>query len=185
MLQFLENIDIRISLFINSLHCSALNFFMYHITQLYCSVVIYAAVIVLFVAIKKNRFWIDVLFLLLAVAFVAVAIEFFVKPCVARLRPCNTEELQGLLHIVKGYKATAYSFFSSHAATSFAIAVYVFLSLRRKYISTFILIWAILYSYSRIYLGVHFLGDVICGMIFGTVCAWAMYKLKCYIAKEK
>jgi undecaprenyl-diphosphatase len=183
MLDFLENIDTQISLFINSLNCPALDFFMYHITHFYCSVVVYVIVVVLFIVIKRKRGWVDVLFLLLALAFVIIIIACFIKPHVARLRPCHTPEIQGFLHIVRGYTANSYSFLSSHAATSFIIAVFVCLSLRKKYISVFILLWAFLYSYSRIYLGVHFFGDVLCGALLGTICAkamrWIQLRMRC------
>ncbi|MDR0420235.1 MAG: phosphatase PAP2 family protein [Prevotellaceae bacterium] len=170
MIDFLENIDIKISVFINGLHCKTLDFLMFHITHLYCSCVIYAAVIFTFIAIKKKRWWKYVLLLALALIIVTVIIAVLIKPAVARLRPCNTAELQNILHLVKGYCAKAFSFLSSHAATSFLIATFVHATLRKKYISVLIFLWAFVYSYSRIYLGVHFFGDVLCGAFLGIFC---------------
>ncbi|MDR1983840.1 MAG: phosphatase PAP2 family protein [Prevotellaceae bacterium] len=178
MLDFIENIDAKISLFINNLHCGILDFLMYHITHLYCSCVVYAAVIVAFVVIKKKQCWKDILVLILALTVIIIIIAVFIKPNVARLRPCNTVKLQNLLHVVKGYTAQSFSFMSSHAATSFTIATFVHLSLRKKYISILIFIWAFAYSYSRIYLGVHFFGDVLCGAFLGIACGKITYELK-------
>jgi undecaprenyl-diphosphatase len=86
---------------------------------------------------------------------------------------------------VKGCVTDGYSFFSSHAATSFAMATFVFLSLRKKYVSAIVFIWAILYAYSRIYLGVHFFGDVILGVIFGIFCGWFAYKIQNIVFGKK
>ncbi|MDR1553876.1 MAG: phosphatase PAP2 family protein [Prevotellaceae bacterium] len=167
MLEFIENIDAKISLFINNLHCEILDFLMFHITHFYCTCVVYAAVIFAFAAIKKKQFWKDVLLLTLAVIIVSIIVAVFIKPNVARLRPCNTAKLQDLLHFVKNYTADSFSFLSSHAATSFTIATFVHARLRKNYISILIFLWAFAYSYSRIYLGVHFFGDVLCGAILG------------------
>jgi undecaprenyl-diphosphatase len=131
---------------------------------------VYAIVIFAFVAIKKKQWGQYILFLAFALIAVSLVIDVFIKPCVARLRPCNTAELQGMLHIVKKYTAESFSFVSSHAATSFTIATFVYASLRKKWISILIFLWAFVYSYSRIYLGVHFFGDVLCGAVFGIFC---------------
>ncbi|MDR2291894.1 MAG: phosphatase PAP2 family protein [Prevotellaceae bacterium] len=185
MFEFIEDIDIKISLFINNLHCEILDFLMFHITHWYCSCLIYAAVIFAFIAIKKQQCWQDILFLTLAVIFVSIIISVFIKPNVARLRPCNTAELQSMLHIVKKYTASSFSFVSSHAATSFAIAIFVHTCLRKKSISILIFLWAFIYSYSRIYLGVHFFGDVLCGAFLGILCGKIFIKLSLLSVKNK
>ncbi|MDR2652861.1 MAG: phosphatase PAP2 family protein [Prevotellaceae bacterium] len=167
MLEFIENIDTKISLFINNLHCELLDFLMFHITHLYCTCVVYVAIIFAFVVIKKKQCWQDILFVALAVIAVSIITAVFIKPNVARVRPCNTAELQSMLHIVKNYTADSFSFVSSHAATSFAIAIFVHARLRKNYISILVFLWAFVYSYSRVYLGVHFFGDVLSGAILG------------------
>ncbi|MDR2065827.1 MAG: phosphatase PAP2 family protein [Prevotellaceae bacterium] len=170
MLEFIENIDIKTSLFINNLHCGILDFLMFNITQWYCACMVYAILVFAFVAVKKKQWWQYILFLAFALIAVSLVISVFIKPCVARLRPCNTAELQGMLHIVRKYTAESFSFLSSHAATGFTIATFVHASLRKRHISILIFLWAFVYSYSRIYLGVHFFGDVLCGAVFGIFC---------------
>ena len=88
-----------------------------------------------------------------------------------RLRPTNEEHLQGLIHTVNGYTGGMYGFYSGHASNSFAIAMFLIVSVLkgRKYIIPVALIYAILTSYSRIYLGVHYPGDVITGMLAGSL----------------
>jgi undecaprenyl-diphosphatase len=178
MFDFIKNIDTEISVFINGLHCGILDFLMFHVTQLYCSCVIYAIIIFVFVAVKKQQWWKDVLPLAFTLIIVIIVIAFAIKPSVARLRPCNIAELQNILHLVKGYCEESFSFLSSHAATSFAIATFVHASLRKKYISILIFLWAFVYSYSRIYLGMHFFGDVLCGTFFGIFCGMIMMNIR-------
>ncbi|MDR1347630.1 MAG: phosphatase PAP2 family protein [Prevotellaceae bacterium] len=185
MLDFIENIDAEISMFINGLHCGMLDFLMFHITRLYCSCVVYTVVILAFVAIKKQQCRKDVLLLVLAAIIVGVVIAAVIKPSVARLRPCNTAELQNIIHLVKGYCEKSFSFMSSHAATSFTVATFVHASLRNKYVSIMIFLWAFVYSYSRIYLGVHFFGDVLCGALFGILCGKITWNLHILLFNKK
>ena len=177
-IEIIESIDTHITLFINNLHCSILDFLMFHITHFYCSIVIYICTVAAFIIVDKKKCWCDILLLILAFAFILVIVSVFIKPSVARLRPCNTAEIQGLLHTVKNYRANSFSFLSSHAATSFLIATFVHFALRKKYLSIFLFLWAVVYSYSRIYLGVHFFGDVLCGIFLGLACGILCYKIR-------
>jgi undecaprenyl-diphosphatase len=173
----IENIDTHITLLINSLHCNILDFLMFHITHFYCSIFIYICVIATFITTKKTQCWRDILSLVIIFALILVIVSNFIKPSVARLRPCNTVEIQSLLHTVKNYTSNSFSFLSSHAATSFLIATFSHFALRKKWLSILLFSWATLYSYSRIYLGVHFFGDVLCGIILGVLCGILAYRI--------
>jgi undecaprenyl-diphosphatase len=88
---------------------------------------------------------------------------YFVRP-----RPSHEPSLENLLHIVNGYKGGLYGFASAHAANSFAIATVLWLAFRRAYRWTVLLfVWAAILSYTRIYLGVHYPGDVAVGAVLG------------------
>lgn len=89
-----------------------------------------------------------------------------------RYRPSHNFDLQGLVHLVNGYSGGLFGFVSSHAANSFGIAIFTALFLKNKWYWIFILLWAVLVSYSRIYLGVHYPADIIGGMVLG--CFWAV-----------
>jgi undecaprenyl-diphosphatase len=93
-----------------------------------------------------------------------------IKPLAQRLRPCHNALIENMVHINGGCGGT-YGFVSSHAANSFAIALFTILLLGKKYswIKWVVLPWAMLVSYSRIYNGVHYPGDVICGGIVGII----------------
>ena len=102
----------------------------------------------------------------------------FFKHGFKRPRPCQVAELDEVIRYV-AKRCGRYGYFSAHAASSMATAVFVGLLLKSKYyyLPFFMLAWAILIGYSRIYLGVHYPLDVITGMAIGGILGWVFYKL--------
>ena len=109
-------------------------------------------------------------------AFIAVIIVIgdqlanLVKMAVQRLRPTYDPDICPV-HIVNGYKGGQFGFYSSHASNTFAIAVFLWIILYRYYrwIPALVLTWALVHSYTRIYLGVHFPADLLTGMLAGSI----------------
>ena len=85
--------------------------------------------------------------------------------------------LKSVIHLVKGYEGGLYGFASSHASNSIGLAVISSLILRNRLYTLSIVGWAILVSYSRIYLGVHYPGDIFGGMVIGVSSAFLCYGL--------
>jgi len=94
-----------------------------------------------------------------------------------RLRPCHVPELQQYVHLIDGHCGGRYGFVSSHASNHFAIAVFMsgILGGRPKWAAPLLLLWAAWVSYSRIYLGVHYPGDVIVGALYGALVGWIFF----------
>ena len=90
-----------------------------------------------------------------------------IKPYFCRPRPSHNEEICGMLHYVNGYKGGMYGFVSSHAANAFGVLAFLAPLFRHKATTVVLFVWACMVSYSRIYLGVHFPGDIIAGGLLG------------------
>ena len=100
----------------------------------------------------------------------AISVHCF-KEVFHRLRPCQDPSMRSLIHIVNGRCGGLYSFVSSHAANTFALVLFLIklLGKKIKYLTPVMIIWAAVVSYSRIYLGVHYPLDVLCGVILGVI----------------
>jgi len=123
--------------------------------------------------------WKKALSILLLVAILVTFSDQFVnliKNSFQRLRPNNDPTMQGIIRIVK--QAGGYSFVSGHATTSFAVSTFIIATLRNYFKPIYIiLIWPILFLYSRVYLGVHYPIDVTLGMLLGLLIGYGFYKL--------
>jgi undecaprenyl-diphosphatase len=99
------------------------------------------------------------------------------KDLVARPRPTRVPELEGVLHLVNGYKSGQYGFVSSHAANTMACALLFSLIWRNKIATCGLMLWVAANCYSRMYLGVHYPTDILGGLIVGALVAVAMYQV--------
>jgi undecaprenyl-diphosphatase len=99
------------------------------------------------------------------------------KPYFGRLRPSQEPSLQEWIHLVEGYRGGKFGFASSHAANTFGSATFFFLWFRNiKRWVIWLFVWAAFMTYTRVYLGVHYPGDVLVGALVGIVCGWTAFK---------
>jgi undecaprenyl-diphosphatase len=114
-----------------------------------------------------------------AVGLADLSAKYLFKEMFERFRPSQNFEIKDQLHYVNSYHGGMYGFVSSHAANMFSIAMLLGLWLKKKirYSLHFLLIWAALIGYSRVYLGVHYPSDVLCGALLGMSIAFLMYKV--------
>mgnify|MGYP000052999538 CR=1 FL=1 len=182
MLNKIVDWDIDTLVFLNNLGSEQFDAFWVTVTQITTWIPLF---LLFFILIFRKHSKRESFFMLLAILFttVAVVIEMgVVKELVARLRPNNTPELNGLIRILKN--PNDYSFFSGHASSSFAITTMVVLLIKRKYKWVWVLfLWPILFAYSRIYVGVHFPLDILVGIAVGLLNAMLFFWLYKKITK--
>ncbi|MCF0160449.1 MAG: phosphatase PAP2 family protein [Bacteroidaceae bacterium] len=106
------------------------------------------------------------------------------KPLVARFRPTHDPEIMGLVQTVNGLKGGLYSFFSSHAANTFSLSFFLSLVVRHWLFTTSVFSWACFHTYTRIYLGLHFPGDILTGFCFGCLWGVTLYFIYCWLSRR-
>lgn len=144
-------------------------------------------IMLLYVLFKNNKPAEALTLVVLTALVIAAADQFassFCKPYFMRYRPAQDPHLMYLVEIVNGYRGGAYGFISSHAANTFGVAVFISLLIRNWQLAVTLFSWALLNSYSRIYLGVHYPGDILFGALAGTVFAILIYYLYIYLQKN-
>ena len=99
------------------------------------------------------------------------------KDLVARPRPTRVPELEGMLHLVNGYKSGQYGFVSSHAANTMACGLLFSLIWRKKIATIGLMLWVAVNCYSRMYLGVHYPSDILGGLMVGVLMAVVAYQV--------
>jgi len=150
---------------------------MYAISGSIIWIPLYLAIIIYLGKTYRRKFLILLLFIILAVTLAdQFSVQLF-KNVFHRLRPCHEPSLQGLVHLVKGKCGGLYGFVSSHASNSFNVALLSLMLIRNRWYTVLIILWALVIGYSRVYLGVHYPGDVICGSILGALIGWGCYKV--------
>lgn len=173
----IEHLDQQFFLFLNSRHSPFWDQVMHAISGILIWVPLYVAILVYLGIRYKKRFPLLLLFIIVAVALSdQISVQLF-KNVFERLRPCHEPSLEGMVHLVNNECGGLYSFVSSHASNSFNVALLSLMLIRRKWFSISILVWASVVGYSRIYLGVHYPGDVICGSVLGASVGWCVYKM--------
>ncbi len=184
-LQRLIDIDKQVMLALNGSD----SLFMDGVMKVYTSTIVWipVALILLFIVLKNSTPR-TALLAVLAVALTIVATDqvssHLIKPLVGRLRPCNDPSIMHLIDTVNGYRSGGYSFTSSHACNSFGIFAIVSLLIRHRGLSLSMLLWASLNSFSRIYLGVHYPGDILCGAIIGATIGAVVYLVYSFVCNK-
>ncbi len=126
---------------------------------------------------KRWQLALMVLFIILGITLADQTSVHLFKNVFQRLRPCHEPSLEGLVHLVNNKCGGQFGFISSHAANTFGVAFLVLLWIRKRWFTVVMIIWALLVAYSRVYLGVHYPGDVLFGGIWGAGCGMLLFYL--------
>ena len=178
MLEFITNIDTRLTLFLNGSDSEMLDAIA--VTATKTSTWIPLGILLLYVLMRMKD-WKNALLVILCVGIAITLADQMAsgifKPLVARLRPSHNPELQGVIDLVGDYRGGRYGFFSSHAANTCAVAVFLSLLFRKRVFTVAICSWAMVNSWTRLYLGVHYVGDIMVGVIWGAFVGWMVFRL--------
>ena len=120
----------------------------------------------------------------LCVLFAGTVDDLLVKPLVARLRPTHDFQIGMLVDTVDGYRGGKYGFFSAHAANTFSIAVFFSLLMRSRLVTLFLVGWSLTNCWTRLYLGVHYPLDILCGLLWGGSVGTGIYFLYRYVDRR-
>ena len=141
----------------------------------------------LYVLIKNNEprtLLLTLLFVGLAILIADQIASGLCKPYFQRLRPTHDPLLYSLIDTVNSYRGGRYGFFSSHASNTFAIALFLTLLFRKLSVGITLFSYAVICSYSRLYLGVHFPTDILAGVCCGLIVGLTLYLIYIYILRK-
>lgn len=183
MLDTLVQLDKELLVYLNNLGMSFWDPFWLYITK---QLNWWPLFLVVFYALYKKISLKQLLLLVIVLALFFVFTDQMtnlVKNTVQRLRPVNDPEINELLRI--NITRKSWSFFSGHASNSSGAIVFIFMVLRKYYKHAFwLFLFPLIFAYSRIYLALHFPGDIICGYIFGCMSGYLFYRIFVYANKR-
>ena len=178
-MESLSSIDSRLFLFLNGLHVDWMDKVMVLVTDMWMWFPFYLLLIYWAVKQYGKRCWWVFLALGIVVLCTDQLASHVCKPVFHRLRPCYNIDFQDLIYLPKGMAGGRYGFVSSHAANTFGVAAFLTPVLRkyRPWPAIVLFLWAFISSYSRIYIGYHYPGDILCGALLGLLIGLILWKV--------
>ncbi|MCH7403235.1 phosphatase PAP2 family protein [Belliella kenyensis] len=175
MLETIKNWDESLFIYLNSFHDDFFDPIIFQLTHTWPWIPLYILLLILILKTHGRASWWVLISLALTILIADQFTSGFMKPFFERLRPCHDPKWEGIVHNF-GRCGGQFGFASSHASNSFAIATFMMLSVGKKYPKIkWLLLWAFFFSYTRVYLGVHYPADIIVGGLVGILSAWLAY----------
>jgi undecaprenyl-diphosphatase len=185
LIDSIKKLDTAVFLFFNSMHNSSMDVIMEWASAKFVWVPLYVFLLYLvFKFVGKNTWLVVIAVIIVILLSDQLSVHLF-KNVFLRYRPCHNLELQSLVH-VNGNCGGQYGFISSHAANTFALAMFLTLFFKNKirFFGVYIFAWAFFVSYSRIYNGVHYPADVAVGAIVGMILGWFVFRLYQFVYRR-
>lgn len=186
-MDFIINLDRNLFLLINGWHSPFFDNLMFWLSEKLIWAPLYAVLLFVMWNVYRKGFWYVLPLIVLMVTLTDQVSVIFFKDVFDRLRPCHDPSLEGMVRIVRNHCGGSYGFISSHASNTFGVAVFAgsLLNFRYKWILPLLLFWATAICYSRVYLGVHYPGDVIIGALVGATIGYLFVLLFFWINRNK
>ena len=175
-----ETLDRQLLEFVNGINSVFLDSVALTFTSGLTWIPLYVALLYLVIKNSENmaQFGLIVASVVLCMLLSDGVAEYLVKPYVGRLRPSADPAVKYLIDVVGNYReSTTFSFPSAHAANTAAVAVFFSLLVRNKSLSVMLLLWSVLNCWTRLYLGVHYPGDILIGFLWGIISAVVSYSV--------
>ena len=136
--------------------------------------------IALFIMVLKNNESMTQIFIIVGCCALGVMLtagldNLFIKPLVARPRPTLDPFVKYTIDVACNYREKSFSFFSAHAANTACLATFMILLVRNRALTVTMILWSLLNCYTRLYLGVHYPSDVVCGLLAGMLAGCLSY----------
>ena len=186
MIQYLSQIDTDLFLWLNGFHSTFWDYFMTIYSSRFVWVPFYASFV--YVMFRNFPWKVNVTCLVVITLIILICDQTasgLLKPMVMRMRPSNLDNpISPLVHVSFGYRGGRYGFPSSHAANAWSMAFFATYLVKRTKLTVFLALWAFVMCYSRIYLGVHYPGDLLVGTLIGLATATVSYYAFKYFFEE-
>ena len=184
MIEYLMDIDADALLAVNGLHDLFQDAFWWLVTAKWSSALLLLALLWILLHQNRRHTLLVLAMLVLAVLVADQVSSGLIKHLVGRLRPTHDPSLESMVHVINGYRGGLYGFVSSHVANSFAIATLTSLIMRHRLVAFSLFSWALLQCYSRMYLGVHYPGDILGGIVVGVLAGWLVWLLMRWLQRR-
>ena len=186
MLESLIDLDRRLLLFMNGSSSLYLDEVVYILTTAATWIPLYLGLFYLVIKNSDNarKICFIVVCAGLCYLFAGAIDDGLVKPLVGRWRPTHDPILGWQVDVVDGYRGGRFGFFSAHASNTFSIAVFFSLLVRSRLLTVTLVLWSFINCWTRLYLGVHFPGDILVGLFWGGLVGLLVYLFYNWVEKH-